>query len=160
MAGDSAIFRVTTTGDTENSVGNTEKIEFNSGAAPDATGRAVTTSFRMARDVNFHPNPRRTLNQIQDALLGVLEVTVTGYFISHNTTGGPLNFFNWQTDTATNSDFRFGRFGLRLPAFSSILSLTPSATIGYILHDIDIQDIEDPRDEVPFIAKFYRNGSI
>ena len=64
-----SIFRLTNPGDTEASVGSTEKIIFNSGSVPDSTGRLITTSFRMASDLNPHPNPDTALNQIQDSLL-------------------------------------------------------------------------------------------
>lgn len=161
MAGSAAIFRLTNAGDTEVSVGASEKIEFNQGLVPDATGRMIATGFRMIRDTSFHPNPRRALDKIQDNLLGTLDVTVTGYFTRHSTTGGPINFFNWQKDPAQVTDFPFGRFGLRLDDFAGgVLDLTPSAITGYILYDIDIQDVESPRDELGFIAKFYRDGTI
>lgn len=161
MAGSAAIFRVTNTGDNEGNVGSTEKIEFNQGAVPDATGRMVATGFRMVRDVSFHPNPRRALDKIQDNLLGTLEVTLTGYFIDHDQTAGPINLFNWSREDAQVTDFPFGRFGIRLDDFAqSALNLTPSAATGYILYDIDVQDLERPRDEVGFIAKFYRDGTI
>ena len=161
MAGSGAVFRVTSSGDTEASVGSSEKIEFNGGAVPDSTGKLVATGFRAIRDLSFHPNPRRALTKIQDNLLGTLEITVTGYFVDHDGTTAPTNFFNWSKDPAQNSDFEFGRFGLRLDDFAGgLLNLTPSATIGYIMYDVDIQDSESPRDEVGFIARFYRNGSI
>ena len=90
-----------------------------------------------------------------------MEVRLAGYFISHKTTLGPKNFFNWQVDPATNPDFPFGRFGLQLSGFANgLLDLTPSTTEGYILFDVDVQDVEDPRDKVPFTAQLYRNGDI
>lgn len=156
-----SIYRFTGAGDTFGGLANSEKIEFHPGAIPDATGRTIKTGFRMRRDVNPHPNPRRALNKIQDSLLGMTEVTVTGYFVSHDTTLGPKNFFNWNVENATNSNFPWGRFGLTLDSFAGgLLNITPTATTGYILYDIDVEDIEKPRDEVPFIAKFYRNGTI
>jgi len=161
MAGTGAIFRVTSTGDTESSVASTEKIEFNGGSAPDTTGKLTATGFDTIRDLSFHPNPRRALTKIQDNLLGTLEVTITGHFVDHDSTIGPLNFFNWSKDPATNDDFPFGRFGLRLDDFGGgALSLTPSATIGYILHIVHVEDAESPRDIASFVAKLYRNGSI
>ena len=162
MAGTGAIFRVTNTGDNEGNVSSANKIEFNTGALlPDTTGRMIHIGFRAVRDINFHPNPRRDLDQIQDGRLGNLTVPVTGYFINHMTTGGPLNLFNWQANAASNGDFPFGRFGLRLTDFAgSMLDLTPSATIGYILYDVECDDLESPRDEIAFTLKVYRNGSI
>lgn len=157
-----SIFRLTNTGDTEASVGATEKVEFNSGSVPDSTGKLVRTRFRMTSDLNPHPNPDTPLNQIQDSLLGIVEVTVAGYFVKHNTTLGPKNFYNWSVDPDVNDDFRKGRFGLNLAAFGGILSLVPETGLagrGYMLAEIDVDDIEDPRDEVPFIARFFLNGT-
>ena len=158
-----SIFRLTVSGDTESSVGPNEKIIFNTGAVPDSTGRLITTSFRMASDLNPHPNPDVALNQIQDSLLGVVEVIVAGYFVNHNATKGPANLYNWSVDPDVNSDFRKGRFGLDLATMGQILSLIPTVGLngtGYMLSEIEVIDVEDPRTEVGFIAKFFRNGVI
>jgi len=157
-----SIFRFTNSGDTVGSIDATEIIEFNltSSVKPDGTARLVAPSFRMARDINFHPNPRKTLDPIQDSLLGILDVEVAGYFVNHNNTLGPKNLFNWQIGEGDTDDFPAGRWGMDLSSFGGILSLTPDSTKGYYLYDIDVQDIEDPREQVPFIARFYRGGVI
>jgi len=155
------IFRLTNPGDTEVSVGSTEKIIFNTGAVPDDTGRLITTSFRMASDLNPHPNPDVPLTQIQDALLGVVEVTVAGYFVNHNSTKGPANLYNWSVDPDVNDDFLKGRFGLTLATMDGILDVIPTTGlngIGYMLSEIEVIDVEDPRTQVGFIAKFLLNG--
>lgn len=157
------IFRLTNPGDTEASVADTEKIIFNTGAVPDSTGRLVRTSFRMASDLNPHPNPDIALNQIQDSLLGVVEVVVAGYFVNNNATKGPANLFNWSVDPDVNDDFKKGRFGLTLATMAGILNVVPIVGLngtGYMLSDVFVEDIEDPRTEVPFIATFLRNGKI
>ncbi len=158
-----AIFRFTNSGDTIGSIGSTEKIQFNTGTIPDSTGRLVTPSFRMASDLNPHPNPDTKLNPIQDSLLGVVEVIVSGYFIDHNNTVGPKNLYNWSVDEDVNNDFQFGRFGLSLATMDGILNVTPTVGIngtGYMLSEIEVIDLENPRTEVGFIAKFLRNGTI
>ena len=125
MPGTGVIYRVTNTGDTEGSVANSEKVEFNGGVAPDTTGKLVHTGFHAVRDLSFHPNPRRALTKIQDNLLGTIEIVVTGYFTNHSTTLGPGNMYDWQADPAANTDFPFGRFGLRLDDLQMISSLLP-----------------------------------
>ena len=162
MAGTGAIYRITTNGDTEaTATAAGQTIEFNGGTVPDTTGRLVATGFRMTRDVGIHPNPRRALDLVQDNLAGVLDVTITGYFIDHDSTQGPLKFYEWQKDPATNASLPFGRFGLRLNDFASnALNLVPTSTVGYILYDIEINDLESPRDEVVFVARLYRNGTL
>lgn len=165
-AGSGAIYRIDTAGDTETTARDvydpTQVIEFNSGAVPDATGKMTGTSFQMVRSVNFHPNPRRALDKIQDGLLSYIDVTITGYFINHDTTIGPQQFYDWMKDPATNASLPFGRFGLRLDDFGAVdklLDFVPIATSGYILYDVFVEDLEVPRDEVGFIAKLYRNGT-
>ena len=154
------IFRFTDPGDTIGSIGPTEKIEFNQGAVPDDTGRTISTKFRMVRDINVHPNPRRNLDQIQDSLLGNLDVWVTGYFVERDSTKGPINLYNWSAERATSPPgFPFGRFGLVIDNFANgLLNETPNSTRGYILYDIEVEDVDNPRDKIPFIAKFYLNG--
>lgn len=157
------IFRFTNAGDTIGSIASTEKIEFNQGTVPDATGRTLSTKFRMTRDVNIHPNPRRKLDQIQDSLLGIVDVWLTGYFVNRSITEGPINLYNWQQESAVselpNKDFPFGRFGLVIDNYASgLLNETPTATLGYILYEIEVEDVENPRDKMPFLAKFYLNG--
>lgn len=159
-----SIFRFTDTGDTVSGIDATEIIEFNlaSSTKPDGTAKLVAPSFRIGRDVNFHSTPRKIGDPIQDALAGVLDVEVSGYFINHLNTLGPKNLVSWQISGASGAkttDFPQGRFGMDLSSFGGLLSLTPTSTLGYILYEIDVQDVEDPRTEVPFIARFYLNGN-
>lgn len=175
MAVDAILYRFTDNSDIAGGVAalpSTEKIEFNLEATePDNTGRMTFPAFHMSRDTNIHPNPRRVLDQIQDSLLGIFEITLNGYFIKHNSTLGARNLFNWQVGAAINTEFTAGRFGLQLASFNGLLSLVPSGVTaegenpsdlpkGYVLHDIEILDVENPRDEVHFTLKLYRNGDI
>lgn len=156
----STLYRLTNSGDTVSSVESTEKIEFNSGSVPDATGRLTFPSLEMPRNINFHPNPRKPQNRIQDSLLSLTRVILTGYFINHQNTLGPTNLHNWQIAEARTDDFPFGRFGLVLSeSVNSIMTIIPSATQGYILETFKVMDIEDPRTEVQFIIQLLRNGT-
>lgn len=158
MAGDSAIYRVTTAGQTEATVNASNKIEFNGGTVPDLFGKAVSSSWHSIRDISIHPNPNKALNVIQDGRLGTIEVIVAGYFRNPATSLGKLNLYNWGIDPATlNPDFRYGRFGLRINDLSEI-NLNPSSTRGYILYDIFVERVVDSPDEVGFIAKLYRTS--
>ncbi len=159
------IFRFTNNADTVVGLAATEKIEFNfTGLVPDSRSRHTVTGFHSTRDTNIHPNPRRTLDQIQDSLLGYIDVRISGYFTGHAVTLGPRNLWNWLIGDAQIPNFPVGRFGMQIDSFANgLLSLTPDNTpntFGYILYDVDVQDIEEPRDEVPFTAHFYRNGDI
>ncbi len=167
---DAILFRFTNSGDALATLASTEVIEFNIATTtdkPDSTGRLTIPSFHMARDVNIHPNPRRRLDQIQDSLLGIFDVTLAGYFVGHQATLGPKNLANWQIEEAITNEFNAGRFGLQLASFNSILNLTPLGKTlnqgdeaGYVLYDIVVSDVDKPRDKVPFTIKLYRNGDI
>jgi len=156
------LFRFTNSGDTIGTLADTEKIDFNntSSGVPDSTGRLIYPSLEMPRNINFHPNPRKPQNKIQDALLSLTRVTLTGYFINHANTLGPTNLHNWQIDEAVTDDFPFGRFGLLLTeSVNSVMTLTPTTTQGYILENFKVMDVESPRTEVQFIIYLLRNGT-
>jgi hypothetical protein len=161
-AGSGAIFRIATAGETEADAKTAgEIIEFNGGTDPDATCKMIATGFEMTRDISPHPNPKRALTIWQDNLLGTMEVIVTGYFKDHDATAGPGQFFNWMKEPTKNASLPFGQFGLRLDDFGqNALDLTPSAVAGYFLHRVSVQDVESPRDQVTFIARLIRNGTI
>jgi len=155
------IFRLTNPGDTEASVSNTEKIEFNTGVVPDSTGKLIRTSFRQVSDLNPHPNPSIQGQNIQGSLLGPTEVTIAGYFVNHNNTKGPQNLYNWSVDEDVNDDFRKGRFGLTLSTMGGILSLVPTIGLnglGYMFSEHECIDVEEPRTEIGFYVKFLLSG--
>lgn len=156
------IFRLTNSGDTEASVADTEKIEFNAGTVPDSTGKLINIGIRMATDLNPHPNPDISLTPFQDSLLGPLEVTIAGYFVNRNFTIGPTNLKLWAKQPKETDDFENGRFGLSLAALNSALNLIPTTGIngtGYEISEIDIQNIGDPP-KATFIVKLLQNGKI
>lgn len=160
MAGSIAIFRIDSAGQTEataNAAG--QVIEFNGGLVPDNTGRIVEPGLAWARGVNFHPNPRRPLDKIQDGLLSFKEVILSGHTNLHNATVIPDKLDEWFREPATNASLPFGRFGVRSDGFGTAsINLTPNATQGYILYEGQATDVETPKDQVSIIAKLYRNG--
>lgn len=158
MAGTAAVFRVTSPGDTETSVGPTEKIEFNQGVVPDNTGKLVRSNWHAIEDLSIHPNPNKAQNIIQVGELGSIEVVLAGYFKNPQVTLGKGNLFTWALEGKDNDDFEFGRFGLRVTDLSEV-NMTPTNAKGYILYDVYVERVEDSPDEVGFILKFYRNGT-
>lgn len=161
-AGTAAVFRIDATGGTEvSATAAGQTIEFNLGTAPDANGNMSSTSIRYIEDVSIHPNPNVHLSKIQAGKLGTKEVTLVGWFTNPNTasvSGGILLFNSWMTQDKTNADLKFGRFGVRLDNLS-VLNLTPSGSIGYLLHDLYIELMEDSPNEATFVAKLYLNGA-
>lgn len=158
MAGNSCIFRITTVGQTEGTAPADNKIEFNVGAVPDAKGNLISSNCHYLRDVSMHPNPKRSLNILQDGGLGTKELTIIGYFTDPAgvSVSSLAIFDNWMRNKATNASLPYGRWGLRLDDLP-IHNFTPSAGGGYILHDLYTERVEDSPDEVMFIAKLYLN---
>jgi len=159
MAGAAAIFRLSTAGQTESTA--PEKIEFEGGAVPDATGKITQTNFRMKRDMSPLPNPGAALTSWTDNKLGVMEVVIAGHFNSKTITTGPQQLFDWQKEDAANASLPEGQFGIRIDDFGAgVINLVPIATDGYILHDVYVAAEESPIGPLGFIAKFYRSGTI
>ncbi len=163
LLSEDTIFRLTDDGDTEASVGDTEKIVFEPGTVPDSTGRLVTSGLRFATDLNPHPNPGISLNPFQDSLLGPLEITIAGYFVNRDKTLGPTNLKLWAKQAKESDDFENGRFGLNLSALNGALNLIPTTGrngTGYEISEIDIQYMSEPTPKVGFIVTLLQNGRI
>ncbi len=157
MAGTGAIFRSTAVTDTESSLGSSEKIEFNGGAVPDSQGNLQRTLVHMIEDISIHSTPKKHLSRIQANKLGTKEAILAGYFKSPNTATGIGNLNNWMITDKTNAALDRGRFGIRVD-WVSAWNLTPSATVAYILYDVEIITEPDDPDSAAFIAKLYMNG--
>lgn len=161
MAGNSCIFRIDSVGQNESTVPGGNKIEFNLGTVPDARGNVVSSNCHYVRDVSMHPNPKRSLNILQDGGLGTKEITVIGYFTDPiNASANGMTLFDaWMRNKATNASLPYGRFGLRLDDFNTH-NFTPTASGGYILYDVYAERIEDSPNEIMFIAKLYLNNPL
>ncbi len=158
-AGNSSIFRIDANGETEATAKTASQIiEFNGGVAPDALGNLQTTSAHYVRDISIHPNPNRSYNILQDMKAGTKEITIAGWFDSPATvSASSLTLLDtWFANKATNASLKFGRFGLRLNDYTTV-SLVPSTTQGYILHDLYVERPEDDPDSVTFVAKLFFN---
>jgi len=159
-AGTGSIFLVTNTSDTE-AIAKTASniIEFNgTGLSPDDRTNVKTMSIHYIEDLSLHPNPNRHLTQIQAGKLGTVEVIITGTFVNPDLAGAIAELQSWMNGDKTNSAFPFGRFGIRYDKMTQI-ELLPTATVGYILYDCYIEDVEEFEAKADFILKFYRNGT-
>lgn len=162
MAGTASIFRIDSNGDTEASARTANQIiEFNgTGLNPD--DRSNVTSFRAnyLEDISMHPNPNRHLTQIQDGKLGTVEFEIQGVFTMPISSAGAIaRFHNWMKADKTNSSLPYGRFGIRYDNMSQF-DLTPSSTIGLILYQFEVFDVDEFQGKASFVARLYRNGSI
>jgi len=161
MAGTGSIFRIDANTETEATARTANEIvEFNTGATnPDARSKLKSARINFIEDISIHPNPNRHLSQIQDGKLGTQIITVTGQFVTPASAGGIAKFFNWMTNDKTNASLPFGRFGVRFDNISQI-DLTPSSTIGYILQEFWVEDVEEYQNKADFTAILYRNGAV
>lgn len=159
--GTAALFRIDANGDTETTATtNNTIIEFNTGATnPDDQSHLGTVTWRFIEDIAIHPNPNRHLSRVADSKLGTIEIELRGFFDTPNTADGIARLFTWMTNDKTNASLPFGRFGLRVDNMTQI-NLTPSSTIGLILHHVEIQDVEEFQSHAPFVARLYRSGSV
>ncbi len=158
-AGTASIFMITTNGDTELTAqlaGNT--VEFNGGATPDSRGYVDSMEVHLIEDISLHPNPNRHLTQIQDGKLGTKEVIIKGFFKTPDSAGGITKLNNFMLADKTNASLPYGRFGIRYDNMS-MFNLTPSASVGYILYDFVVKNVEEYQDKAIFTARLYLNGS-
>jgi len=159
--GTAAIWRNDSNGQNEatQKTASDELIEFNSGATqPDALSHLSSARITYTEDLSIHPNPNRHLSQIQAGKLGTQIVLIKGYFDTPASSGGITQFFNWMKEDKTNASLPFGRFGIRVNNMSQ-LDQTPSSTIGYILQNVWIEDIEEFQTRANFECILYRNGT-
>jgi len=162
LDGTFSIFRIDATGDTEvtaQGYSTPSVVEFNTGAnRPDARSHVSSATIKFTEDISIHPNPNRHLSKIQAGKLGVQLLTIRGYFETPNLAQGIGRIFSWMTTDKTNASLPFGRFGVRSSNMSQI-DLTPSAVAAYILHDLEVTDVEDVQNRADFTISMYRNGA-
>jgi hypothetical protein len=159
VAGTASLFRIDTTGQTETTAeaaGNT--VEFNGGTTPDAKSFLETARAQWVEDISEHPNPKKALNNLQDGLLKHRELVLTGWFEDPNNASGIAKLGTFMKDAKTNASLPFGRFGVRIDDIS-VWNQTPSASVGYILYDVDIHIPEDHPYEANFTIKLWMNGT-
>jgi hypothetical protein len=161
MAGTASIFRIDSNGDTESDARTANQIvEFNGTSLnPDDRSFVESLEVHYINDISIHPNPNRHLSQIQDGKLGLIELTIKGSFTTPDSATAIARFNNWMIQDKTNSSLVYGRFGLRYDNMSQ-LDLTPSTTIGYILYDFIVKDVEEFQNKAVWEARLYRNGAI
>lgn len=160
-AGNASVFRVTDASDTEaNAKLDTNGIvEMNNDAdTPDGNTFMESMTISWTEDISIHPNPGRALNQVQANGLGTKIVTIKGY-IKNDSPGAPVTFDAWMEESKDNTNFPYGRFGIRNDNMSS-QDFTPTATTGYILQNIELIDVPEFENRLDFIMVLYRSGSV
>lgn len=111
----SAIYRYTNLTDSWTGVGFTDKIEFDVGVTPDATGHVTSSEFTWQRSLQENPRPQsNNPNELQDNGLGQILGVIVGTIESPDTSLIDTTVQTWMTNNMTNSNFPWGRFGIHL----------------------------------------------
>jgi len=164
MAGENtAIFRVTTNGQTESNVPADEKILFN------PTDLATNNGFVFASEVFYrnsipeNPKVAGQINEVQDMGLDGIDVQLTTRIqnSSNVSPGSKMDILKkWLIEDKTNPLFRKGRFGLRLDDMP-IFNVTPSDSsplFGYVLANIRFIRPEDHKNKADAIITLRFSG--
>ena len=160
MAGSAVVYRIDSTGQSEtNARAANQVIEFNTGASnPDSRSFLESVNHHWMEDISEHPNPKKPLNKLQDALLGKRDLTLTGWFEDPEFAAGPVRISTWMKDPKTNASLPAGRFGIRIDDLD-FLDIAPSATVAWLLYDAIVEVPPDHPFEANFILKFWLNGT-
>ena len=164
--GNISIYRLTNTSTTtETSV--TDKVEFDTSATngasttPDAKSHVNTYNCVLTMVTQENPVPdSNNPSGLQDTGLAIVQYEITGYF--DNTSGNAVGiayFRNWQREDKTNSDYPFGRFGIRNDVRSEF-NVRPTATNGLILEHFEVNEEYEYQGRTTFTAKLRYNGDI
>jgi len=164
MAGIVSIYRLDSNGQSESSVGNNKKIEFDGDAAtPDAKSFIQTFKGTMSIIGQENPNPdSNNPNYIDETGLAIVQVEITGIFKDLDTTR-PLaiaDMRDWLREEKTNSSLPFGRFGIRNDQ-SPEYNLNPTDSSGYVLEHFEFEeDYGGKKGGVTFYCKLRFQGDI
>lgn len=133
MAGEnSALFRVTNTGDNEGNVPADEIILFNPDTEGGNDSLMFSTEVFYRNSIPENPKVAGQINEVQDMGLDGIDVQLTTKQLnSSNVTAGSVMdiFRKWLIEDKTNPDFPKGRFGLRLNDIP-IFNVTPQGPPG------------------------------
>ena len=134
MAGKFAIFRMTNSTDTEDSI-TEDKIEFDSGAqVPDARSGIISFTPVMSRTQTENPAPFLQVARRPDTGFSGMRYTINVLFDeTGGTAGGIAKLRDWMSeDNFVRATFNEGRFGIRND-YRPEFNIKPDNTAGYKL---------------------------
>jgi len=168
--GNISIYRFTTDGQTETAI--TDKVEFDTSASngvavtPDAKSHVEFIKIVMEKIHTEQPIPGSNdpIN-IQDTGLGIVTVTLTGFFDELAGTALAIDdIATWMVEANQNTSLSKGRFGLRMDERSEF-NATPDGTSpnarGYNLITFELGEISTEWPSIiPFTIVLQYNGDI
>jgi len=170
--GNISVYRSDADGDTETTLGVGKKVEFDTSATngvattPDARSHIDRVRITMEKIHTEQPIPGSNdpIN-IQDTGLGVVIVTLTGYFDeTTGTAAGIDDIATWMVEENQRAVLSKGRFGLRMddrPEWNATADGTFPNARGYNLVTFEIGEINmDFPSLIPFSLVLQYNGDI
>lgn len=150
MAGTGAIWR-------DNNVegSSSDKIEFDTGATPDALTKLGNTNVTILSGLAFLKKPKGQINRIQDTFTKGITYNLIGYVTSPKTALAMNKTKVWGMEAKTiTSTFPFGRFGLRLDDFPDF-NVRQNTHRGIMVGDIKWTLIADSKFKAAFEVEMY-----
>ncbi len=166
MAGENtAIFRVTTSGQNESSLDPNELILFNPTDLATANGYVFASEVFYRNSIPENPKVAGQINEVQDMGLDGIDVQLTTRIqnSSQTTASSKMGILKkWLIEDKTNPVFKKGRFGLRMDD-NPIFNVTPDDTplaFGYVLANIRFIRPQDLKNMVDAIITLRFSGDV
>jgi len=166
MAGENtAIFRVTTSGQNESSLDANELILFNPTDLATANGYVFASEVFYRNSIPENPKVAGQINEVQDMGLDGIDVQLTTRIqnSSLTTASSKMGILKkWLIEDKTNPVFKKGRFGLRMDD-NPIFNVTPDDTplaFGYVLANIRFIRPQDLKNMVDAIITLRFSGDV
>lgn len=159
MTGQSSIYRCTDEEDTETSLDDSEKIQFNESPITTVDQIITRTEFEMTRALGRQPRVRRDFSHlIEDTGFEGLAPIITGVIKTESLLDTEHKIKRWMLEDQFTSDFSLGRFGLRLND-NSVFNVVPDSTRGYMLERFRLIRPGEHPGKLEFICFMRFNGA-
>ena len=166
MAGEnSALFRVTNTGDNEGNVPADEIILFNPNTEGDNDSLMFSTDIFYRNSIPENPKVQGQINEVQDMGLDGVDVQLTTKQLNsaNNSAGSVMDILRkWLIEDKTNPSFPKGRFGLRLddiPIFNNTPTGAPNPPFaGYVFGTARFNRPQDMKNKADVIITLRFSG--
>lgn len=165
MAGENtAIWRMTTPGQTESTVPANERIRFNPTDLATNNGYVFASEVFYRNSIPENPKVAGQVNEVQDMGLDGIDVQLTTRILNSSNVapGSKMDILKkWLIEDKTSTTFRKGRFGLRMDD-NPIFNVLPSSSApfyGYVLANIRFLRPEDHSNKVDVIITLRFSGN-
>lgn len=155
MAGTGAIWR-----DNNVEASSTDKIEFDTGATPDALTKLGLSSITILSGLAFLKKPKAQLNRIQDTFVKGVSFRLIGYVTAPKTSGAQDRTKIWGMEAKTIvTTFPFGRTGLRLDDFPDF-NVRQNANRGIMMGDVKWTLLADSKFKAVFEMDLFFQANV